>query len=503
MNSYAEPVRVGVAGATGYYRGGAPPPARPPSGRCGCRRRWASPGAAPRRVPALKRVWDAPVDGLDLDALADGTRRGVSGAARSRRRRGRAGAARARQARVRSLRRVPSARRRRCGAAGIRRRRSRSAGRLRTDRAQPRSAARLDARRLRRLLSDRRDPRAPAAARRPACVEARRSSSTRSRASRAPARRRPSARTSASATAASRPTACSTIGTPRRSSRSSARRSRSCRTCCRSIAASSKRSTRRSTPGVDEADVAAALQAAYDGLAVRPAHRRRSAGDQARRAHELLRHRLARERRDAAARARRLHRQPRQGRGRPGGAELQRRVRLRRKAGLQLSGHAHVLKLGGELLEDAAAMRAAAAGIAALARDGPARRRARRRPRDRRRPARRAARRRASSTACASPTRTRSTPSSAVLAGRINTAFVAALGAAGVTAVGLTGADAALGLSTLAPALHDDDAGRRRISGSSGVPRDDAPVAAADRPAVARLRAGRRQRRRRRATASC
>src|SRR5260370_17044550 len=32
-----------------------------------------SPGAAPRHVPSLKRLWDAPVDGLDLDALADGT----------------------------------------------------------------------------------------------------------------------------------------------------------------------------------------------------------------------------------------------------------------------------------------------------------------------------------------------------------------------------------------------------------------------------------------------
>src|SRR4026209_1755462 len=32
-----------------------------------------SPGAAPRYVPALKRLWDAPVDGLDLDALADAT----------------------------------------------------------------------------------------------------------------------------------------------------------------------------------------------------------------------------------------------------------------------------------------------------------------------------------------------------------------------------------------------------------------------------------------------
>src|SRR5438046_2502373 len=32
-----------------------------------------SPGAAPRHLPSLKSLWDAPVDGLDLDTLADGT----------------------------------------------------------------------------------------------------------------------------------------------------------------------------------------------------------------------------------------------------------------------------------------------------------------------------------------------------------------------------------------------------------------------------------------------
>jgi acetylglutamate kinase len=41
-----------------------------------------------------------------------------------------------------------------------------------------------------------------------------------------------------------------------------------------------------------------------------------------------------------------------------------------------------------------------------------------------------------------------------VLAGRINTAFVAALNAAGVQAVGLTGADAGIGLSSVAPPLR-------------------------------------------------
>ena len=63
----------------------------------------------------------------------------------------------------------------------------------------------------------------------------------------------------------------------------------------------------------------------------------------------------------------------------------------------------------------------------------------------------------------------------AVLAGRINTAFVAALGAAGVKAVGLTGADASLGLSPLAPALKTTS-GTIADLGLVGVPRGDAPA---------------------------
>jgi N-acetyl-gamma-glutamyl-phosphate reductase len=69
MNSYAETVRVGVAGATGYtgvelLRRLARHPGARLSAAMG------APGAPPRIVPALKRVWDAPVDGLDLEALA-------------------------------------------------------------------------------------------------------------------------------------------------------------------------------------------------------------------------------------------------------------------------------------------------------------------------------------------------------------------------------------------------------------------------------------------------
>ena len=72
MNSYAETVRVGVAGATGYT--GVELLrllSRHPGVRIGAA--MGSPGAAPRHVPSLRGLWDAPVDGLDLDALANGS----------------------------------------------------------------------------------------------------------------------------------------------------------------------------------------------------------------------------------------------------------------------------------------------------------------------------------------------------------------------------------------------------------------------------------------------
>src|SRR5450759_642199 len=72
MNSYTNPVRVGVAGATGYT--GVELLrllARHPGVRIAAA--MGSPGAAPRHVPSLKSLWDAPVDGLDLDALAEST----------------------------------------------------------------------------------------------------------------------------------------------------------------------------------------------------------------------------------------------------------------------------------------------------------------------------------------------------------------------------------------------------------------------------------------------
>ena len=133
-----------------------------------------------------------------------------------------------------------------------------------------------------------------------------------------------------------------------------------------------------------------------------------------------------------------------------------------------------LLKLGGELLEDAAAMRQAAAGIAALAAVGPV---AIVHGGGRAIDADLKARGKAPHFVDGLRVTDDDTLATvvAVLAGRINTAFVAALGAAGVQAVGLTGADTSLGLATLAPALQTTS-GTRADLGLVGVPHQDAPV---------------------------
>ena len=111
MNSYTETVRVGVAGATGYTGVellrllGRHPGVRIAAAM-------GSPGAAPRHVPALKSLWDAPVDGLDIDALAEGTDAVFLALPEHAAAEVAPAAARARQARVRSVGRVPAARRR-------------------------------------------------------------------------------------------------------------------------------------------------------------------------------------------------------------------------------------------------------------------------------------------------------------------------------------------------------------------------------------------------------
>ena len=133
-----------------------------------------------------------------------------------------------------------------------------------------------------------------------------------------------------------------------------------------------------------------------------------------------------------------------------------------------------LLKLGGELLEDPAAMRVAAAGIAALAAAGPL---AIVHGGGRAIDADLKARGKAPQFVDGLRVTDEDTLATvvAVLAGRINTAFVAALGTVGVRAVGLTGADTSLGLATLAPALRTT-AGTVADLGLVGVPRHDAPV---------------------------
>ncbi|HYT74188.1 MAG TPA: acetylglutamate kinase [Vicinamibacterales bacterium] len=133
-----------------------------------------------------------------------------------------------------------------------------------------------------------------------------------------------------------------------------------------------------------------------------------------------------------------------------------------------------LLKLGGELLEDMAAMQAAAAGIARLRDSGPL------------------VVVHGGGRAIDADLKARGkTPHFVdglrvtdkdtldtvvgVLAGRINTAFVGALAAAGVKAVGLTGADASLGLSSLAPALQTTT-GDTADLGHVGVPQPGAPA---------------------------
>lgn len=133
-----------------------------------------------------------------------------------------------------------------------------------------------------------------------------------------------------------------------------------------------------------------------------------------------------------------------------------------------------IVKLGGELLEDAGALRTAADAIALMHADGPL------------------AVVHGGGRAIDADLRARGkTPRFvdglrvtdddtletvvAVLAGRINTALVAALAAAGVKAVGLTGADAAIGMATLAPPLKTT-AGTTADLGLVGIPRADAPA---------------------------
>lgn len=132
-----------------------------------------------------------------------------------------------------------------------------------------------------------------------------------------------------------------------------------------------------------------------------------------------------------------------------------------------------MLKIGGELLEDTRAMRAAANGIAALRAAGPV------------------AVVHGGGRAIDADLRARGkapvfidglritdedtlTTVVSVLAGRINTSFVAALAAVGVPAVGLTGADASIGRAALAPPLQTAS-GTSVDLGLVGLPQRSAP----------------------------
>ena len=133
-----------------------------------------------------------------------------------------------------------------------------------------------------------------------------------------------------------------------------------------------------------------------------------------------------------------------------------------------------ILKLGGELLEDTAAMQVAAEAIVSLGLEGPI------------------AIVHGGGRAIDADLKARGKEPQfvdglrvtddetletvvAVLAGRINTAFVAALISKGVKAVGLTGADAGIGISTLAPPLTTTS-GTVADLGLVGIPRADAPA---------------------------
>jgi acetylglutamate kinase len=134
--------------------------------------------------------------------------------------------------------------------------------------------------------------------------------------------------------------------------------------------------------------------------------------------------------------------------------------------------NATLLKLGGELLEDAAATGVAARAIAALAANGPvAVVHGGGRAIDADLKARGQAPRFVDGLRVTDAETLNTVV--AVLAGRINTAFVAALVTAGVKAVGLTGADAGIGRATIAPPLHTTT-GAIADLGLVGVPRADA-----------------------------
>ena len=116
----------------------------------------------------------------------------------------------------------------------------------------------------------------------------------------------------------------------------------------------------RLKPGVTAAQVDRGTAGGPRALALRAAHRRRPARDQARGLYQLLRHRLEGRRGHGPDHPGVGDRQPAQGRGRTGRAELQSAHRRGRTDRPAVSGRPVVLKFGGELLEDPARVKALA-----------------------------------------------------------------------------------------------------------------------------------------------
>ena len=287
--------------------------------------------APARRLPALARIWDGTIVPLSTRARSPRRRRRVPGAAGCGGRRAGADARRRRRPRHRPLRRVPAARRGGAGALVSGNAPAAGGARLRPDRARARR--RRAARRWWPTRAATRPPRCWRWRRwsRPACCcRTPTSSSTPSRACRAPARRRRSARTSPKCTAAWRPTACSATATAPKSSRALGRDGHV------HAAPGAARSRHpgddlraRARPAPPKRRSATSSSRPTRGATVRPAGRLGAARNQARRAHQLLRHRLAR--RPVGPRGPGVgHRQPAEGRVGPGRAEHERDARPRR-----------------------------------------------------------------------------------------------------------------------------------------------------------------------------
>ena len=224
----------------------------------------------------------------------------------------------------------------------------------------------------------------------------------------------------------------------------------------------------RVPPGTTEEALGDIYERAYAARTVRAPRGRRAAGDQARRAHELLRHWLARG--PVGSRGDRVgHRQSAEGRVRPGRAEHERDARHPRDRRTAVSGPL-VVKFGGELLEEPGRLQTVVAALArivgqesagvvivhgggkeidaALKRAGIEKRQV--------------------DGLRITDEQTLDVVVS-VLAGAINTRLVAALSAAEVAAVGLTGVDGRCGLADLAPPHRTVD-GQTIDLGRVGIP---------------------------------